>query len=57
MKVYDKEMYNKQESIKTTVVMIIVFLIGFVAGYMANSFSSTNQNTINKNNIEITEQN
>ena len=56
MKVYDKEMYNKQESIKTTVIMIIVFLIGFVAGYLANSFSNTNQNTVTNNNIEITEQ-
>ena len=56
MKVYDKEMYNKQESIKTTIIMILVFLIGFVAGYLANSFNSTNNvNTIN-NNIEITEQ-
>ena len=57
MKVYDKEIYNKQESIKTTVIMILVFLIGFVAGYLANSFSNTNNNTnINQNNIKITEQ-
>lgn len=57
MKVYDKEIYNKQESIKTTVIMIFVFLIGFVAGYLANSFSNTNninQNQ-NQNNVKITE--
>ena len=56
MKVYDKEMYNKQESIKTTVVMILVFLIGFVDGYLANSFSNTNNINTNQNNIKITEQ-
>ena len=57
MKVYDKEIYNKQESIKTTFIIILVFLIGFVAGYMANSFSNTNAKTnINENNIKITEQ-
>lgn len=57
MKVYDKEIYNKQESIKTTAIMILVFLIGFVAGYLANSFSTTNTNTnITENNIKITEQ-
>ena len=37
MKVYDKEMYNKQESI------IIVFLLGFFAGYMAHSFNETHK--------------
>ncbi len=57
MKVYDKEIYNKQESIKTTAIMILVFLIGFVAGYLANSFSNTNTNTnVTENNIKITEQ-
>lgn len=39
MKVYDKEMYSKQESLKTTVVFIIVFLLGFFAGYITNSFT------------------
>jgi len=57
MKVYDKEIYNKQESIKTTVIMIFVFLIGFIAGYLANSFSNTNAKTnVNENIIKITEQ-
>ena len=40
MKVYDKEIYQKQESIKYTVIIIIVFLLGFVAGYFASSFSN-----------------
>lgn len=40
MKVYDKEMYNKQESLKTTVVFIIVFLLGFFAGYITKSFTN-----------------
>lgn len=46
MKVYDKEMYNRQESLKTTTIIIIVFLIGFVAGYMANSFKTPQENKI-----------
>ena len=56
MKVYDKEMYNKQESLKTTVVIILVFLIGFIAGYLANSFNTSNQIT-NTNQIKIVEKN
>ncbi len=43
MKVYDKEIYSKQESIKTIIVVIVVFLVGFVAGYIANSFNETNE--------------
>ena len=44
MKVYDKEMYNKQESIKTVIIFIIVFLLGFVAGYYAKNFNDTQKN-------------
>ena len=41
MKVYDKEIYEKQESMKFTLLVIIVFLVGFFAGYIACSFTST----------------
>lgn len=52
MKVYDKEIYQKQESIKYTVIIIVVFLLGFVAGYFANSFSITEPKTNNEIKIE-----
>ena len=48
MKVYDKEIYEKQESIKFTLLIIIIFLVGFFAGYLANSFTST-KTVYNKN--------
>ena len=52
MKVYDKEIYKKQESISVTIIIIIVFLLGFFAGYITNSFSNAKEsNTINSNNI------
>ena len=54
MKVYDKDMYNRQESLKSTFVIILVFLIGFVAGYLASSFSATN-NVIENKTTKITE--
>lgn len=54
MKVYDKEMYNKQETLKTTIIFIVVFLLGFFAGYITNSFTSeTHKN--DTNNTYITE--
>lgn len=40
MKVYDKEIYEKQESLKFALLIIVVFLVGFFAGYLANSFTS-----------------
>ncbi len=56
MKVYDKEIYEKQESIKFTLLIIIVFLVGFFAGYLANSFTSQkevdNNTTMYIENIE-----
>lgn len=54
MKVYDKEIYEKQESIKFTLLIIVVFLVGFVAGYLACSFTSTKTDNLNNNSkIEI----
>ena len=41
MKVYDKEIYEKQESLKFTLLIVIVFLVGFFAGYIAHSFASS----------------
>lgn len=52
MKVYDKEIYQKQESIKYTVIIILVFLLGFAAGYFSTSFSSQ-KNIDNTNNVII----
>ena len=43
MKVDDKEIYSKQESLRTIVVIIVVFLLGFFAGYMAKSFNETHK--------------
>jgi len=43
MKVYDKEIYSKQESLRTVVVIIVVFLLGFFAGYMAHSYNDTQE--------------
>jgi len=49
MKVYDKEIYEKQESLRFTLLIIVVFLVGFFAGYFANSITS--QKAVKDNNI------
>lgn len=48
MKVYDKEIYEKQESIKYTLLVIVVFLIGFFAGYLACSFTTQKETPKNE---------
>ena len=57
MKIYDKEIYKKQESIRTTAIIIVVFLIGFAAGYFATTFglmgNSGSQNNTEKKNTTI----
>ena len=54
MKVYDKEIYSKQESIKTVVIFILVFLLGFFAGYIAHSVNETRE-LENTNNTYVVE--
>jgi hypothetical protein len=55
MKVYDKEIYQKQESIKNTLIIIIVFLLGFFVGYISNSFTTAKAktNNVNVNSVKI----
>jgi len=52
MKVYDKEIYEKQESLKFTLLIIVVFLVGFFAGYLANSFTSPKE-VQNNNAVQV----
>lgn len=57
MKIYDKEIYNKQESIKTTIIIIVAFLIGIAVGYFATSFgimgTPANNQLATKNSVTI----
>ena len=53
MKIYDKEIYNRQKSINTTATIIIAFVIGFAVGYFANAatlkYNKAVNNTTNNN--------
>ena len=53
MKVYDKEIYEKQESLRFTLLIIVVFLVGFFAGYFANSITSHSKEVKDNNTIQI----
>ena len=38
MKIYDKEMYQKEQWIKSVALVIGVFVVGFIIGYFVHSF-------------------
>ena len=65
MKFYDKELYQKEQKIKTAIWMLIVFMLGVAVGYSAFKFEkekyitkleaeiNEKQNTINEQYIEL----
>ena len=36
MKIYDKEIFRRNEVLKSTLLLLITFLLGFAIGYIAN---------------------
>ena len=45
MKIYDKEMYQKEQWIKSVLLVVGIFILGFIVGYFVHSFEK--QETIN----------
>ena len=43
MKIYDKDMYNKQEEMRYVIIVVVAFLVGFFVGYMPNSFTTSKE--------------
>ena len=43
MKIYDKDMYHKEQNIKSIIFIIVVFLLGFFAGIMVNRLEENQQ--------------
>lgn len=52
MKIYDKEIYNKQKSLNTVVIIVVAFIIGFVVGYFGNA-AVKNTNTVHHHNNTV----
>ena len=38
MKIYDKEMYQKEQWIKSVLLVVGIFVLGFVVGYFVHNF-------------------
>ncbi len=47
MKIYDKEMYQKEQWIKSILLVVGIFVLGFVVGYFVHNFEEQeNVNTL-----------
>ena len=55
MKIYDKDMYNKQENIRAVIIVIVAFLLGFFSGYIVhpNEEPKTENQVKIENNINV----
>jgi len=45
MKIYDKDMYQKEQWIKSVALVVGIFIIGFIVGYFVHNLDK--QDTIN----------
>lgn len=45
MKIYDKEMYQKEQWIKSVLMVVGIFIVGFIVGYFSHVYEK--QETIN----------
>ena len=43
MKIYDKEMYQKEQWIKSVILVIGIFILGFIVGYFVHNFEKQEQ--------------
>lgn len=57
MKIYDKEIYNREQTIKSVVLVIVVFLVGFFTGFLAGGPGRASQenNTVKQQNVIVNE--
>lgn len=53
MKIYDKEMYQKEQWIKSVLLVIGVFILGFVVGYFVHNFEKQEEVNALQQNVYI----
>ncbi len=50
MKIYDKEMYQKEQWIKSVLLVVGIFVLGFIVGYFVHNFEKNEQvNSLQQN--------
>ncbi len=56
MKIYDKEMYQKEQWIKSILLVIGIFVLGFVVGYFMHQFEKQDEITKLQNEVNTLKQ-
>lgn len=57
MKIYDKEMYQKEQWIKSVLLVVGIFVLGFIIGYFVHSFEKQEEiNTLKQNVYKLQKQ-
>lgn len=57
MKIYDKEMYQKEQWIKSVLLVVGIFVLGFIIGYFVHSFEKQEQiNALEQNVYKLQKQ-
>lgn len=57
MKIYDKEMYQKEQWIKSVLLVVGIFVLGFIIGYFVHSFEKQEEiNTLEQNVYKLQKQ-
>lgn len=51
MKIYDKDMYQKEQWIKSVLLVVGIFVLGFVVGYFVNNFEKQDEITLLQNQV------
>lgn len=57
MKIYDKEIYQKEQIIKSVLMVVGIFVLGFIVGYFVHTFEKQEEiNTLQQNEYYIQQQ-
>lgn len=56
MKIYDKEIYQKEQIIKSVLLVVGVFVLGFIVGYFVHSFEKQEEMNVLQQNTYRLEQ-
>lgn len=53
MKIYDKEIYKREQTIRSMVIVIVAFMLGFLTGYFTMNLEKQDREVKQENNAVI----
>lgn len=53
MKIYDKEIYKREQTIRSMVIVIVAFMLGFLTGYFTMNLEKQDNEVKQENNAVI----